>query len=152
MLSKSSRFVLGVSAVATAAVAVAQAGQQPANSAAAKSASGRSEPWVAPGTPGSPIKGELFHAQVLMSAHGFSPGVIDGKEGESFKLALSSFQESRGLESTGKLDGDTRRAMIDSTPSTVMVRLGPDEVRSHMSIVPQEPRSAGRAQFLGYRT
>jgi hypothetical protein len=46
--------------------------------------------WVPPGTPGSPIDGTIFHAQVLLSAAGFSTGVIDGKEGMSFKAAIVS--------------------------------------------------------------
>ena len=32
------------------------------------------KPWVPPGTPGSPIDGTVFHAQVLLDAAGFSPG------------------------------------------------------------------------------
>ena len=74
------------------------------------------KPFVPPGTPGSPINGELFHAQVLLTPHGFSPGVIDGKEGKSFKLALRSFQESRGLDANGKLDDATRRALLAGQP------------------------------------
>ena len=121
--------VLAVSiAAASGAVALAQSTNQQQPQSAAKSGN---TGWVAPGTQGSPIDGELFHAQVLMSAHGFSPGVIDGKEGESFKLALESFQESRGLRRTGKLDNDTRRALLEGgRPSTVMVKLTPDDVRS----------------------
>ena len=55
----------------------------------------RSTNWVAPGTPGSPIDGELFHAQVLLDAAGFSPGVIDGKKGTSFTQAIQGFQEAQ---------------------------------------------------------
>ncbi|HET7709539.1 MAG TPA: L,D-transpeptidase family protein [Sphingomicrobium sp.] len=109
--------------------------------------------WVAPGTPGSEIDGELFHAQVLMSAHGFSPGVIDGKAGESFKLALSSFQESRGLERTGRLDAATRRALLAADrPSTVIVRLGSDDVLSQFVYpFPSAPEKQAELDFLGYR-
>ena len=81
----------------------------------AAGASGQSKPakpWVPPGTPGSPIDGTVFHAQVLLGAAGFSTGVIDGKEGMSFKAAVRGFQESRGLPVTGKLDGATRRALL----------------------------------------
>jgi lipoprotein-anchoring transpeptidase ErfK/SrfK len=88
-----------------------------------------------------------------MSAHGFSPGVIDGKEGESFKLALRSFQESRGLQTTGKLDAQTRRALLQANrPSTVMVRLGPDDVRSqYVYPFPSDPEKQAELKFLGYR-
>ncbi|MBA3512132.1 L,D-transpeptidase family protein [Sphingomonas sp.] len=133
---------------------MAQASQQPAQQPASNTAAGRGEKaWAAPGTPGSPIEGEFFHAQVLMSAHGFSPGVIDGKEGESFKLALRSFQRARGLEATGKLDNETRRALLQANrPSTVMARLGPDDVGGqYVHPFPDDPEKQAELQFLGYR-
>ena len=151
---KSIRLALGLAGVATAAVALAQNSQQAApRPAAAKPGAAADRPWVAPGTPGSPINGQFFHAQVLMSVHGFSPGVIDGKEGQSFKLALSSFQESRGLQRTGKLDGDTRRALLQANrPSTVMVRLGPDDVRGpFVHPFPENPEVQAELPALAYR-
>jgi lipoprotein-anchoring transpeptidase ErfK/SrfK len=89
----------------------------------------------------------------LLSAHAFSPGVIDGKAGESFKLSLSSFQRARGLQPTGKLDNDTRRALLQANrPSTVMVRLGPDDVRSqYVYPFPHNPEVQSKLKFLGYR-
>jgi lipoprotein-anchoring transpeptidase ErfK/SrfK len=153
VLFKSAHIALALAGSATAAVAVAQSGQQPAAGEAKPATAKGEKPWVAPGTPGSPIKGELFHAQVLMSAHGFSPGVIDGKAGESFKLALSSFQEARGIKRSGKLDNDTRRALLQAKrASTVMVRLGPDDVRSqYVYPFPKNPEKQAELKFLGYR-
>jgi lipoprotein-anchoring transpeptidase ErfK/SrfK len=151
---KSLQLALGLAGVATAAVALAQNAQQGGPPpAAAKPGQPGAKPWVPPGTPGSPINGQLFHAQVLMSAHGFSPGVIDGKEGESFKLALRSFQESRGLQPSGKLDAQTRRALLAANrPSTVNVRLGPDDVRSqYVYPFPENPEKQAELKFLGYR-
>ena len=111
------------------------------------------KPFVQPGTPGSPIDGRMFHAQVLMSAQGFSPGVIDGKAGESFKLALRSFQEARGIAVSGKLDAATRVALMSANrPSTVMVRLGPDDVRSqYVMPLPKDPEKQAELNFMGYR-
>ena len=111
------------------------------------------KPFAAPGTPGSPIDGTMFHAQVLMSAQGFSPGVIDGKAGQSFKLALRSFQEARGLTINGMLDGPTRAALMTANrPSTVMVRLGPDDVRSQYVLpFPTDPEEQAKLKFMGYR-
>ena len=132
-----------------AALAQAEKPQTNTSQATASDASG----WVPPGTEGSPIDGEMFHAQVLMSAHGFSPGVIDGKEGESFKLALRSFQESRGLRRSGELDNDTRRALLEANrPSTVMVKLTAADVRSRFVYpFPKEPEAQAKLGFLGYR-
>ena len=140
------RILASLPALTLAVAAIA--GAQPSANPSAKPAA-----WVAPGTSGSPIDGTLFHAQILMSAHGFSPGVIDGKAGESFKLALESFQESRGLDRTGKLDDATRRALLAADrPSTVMVRLGPDDVRSdYVYPFPSNPEKQAALDFLGYR-
>ena len=145
---------LTASALVAIVAASADAQQQPgaapeqANESTA-SASG----WVPPGTPGSEIDGTLFHAQVLMSAHGFSPGVIDGKKGESFRLALRSFQESRGLKVNGELDQPTRQALLRADrPSTVMVKLGPDDVRGQFILpFPSDPEKQAELDFLGYR-
>ncbi len=132
-------------AVTSAGLALAQAPTAPTAPAG--------KPFAAPGSPGSAIDGTLFHAQVLMSAQGFSPGVIDGKAGASFKLALRSFQESRGLEVTGKLDPATRAALLSANrPSTVMVKLGPDDVRhQYVMPFPEKPEVQSKLRFLGYR-
>ena len=150
MTTNPTRTALGLIAAATAAVAMAQS-QPQANEAGAAGAANTG--WVAPGTKGSEIDGQLFHAQVLMSAHGFSPGVIDGKAGESFKLALESFQESRGLDRSGELDDATRQALLSADrPSTVMVQLGPDDVNSqYVYPFPTNPEQQAELDFLGYR-
>ncbi len=148
------RLTLGVAAIATAAVALAQGAQQPAPRPGQPGAApAAARPFVPPGSPGSPINGTNFHAQVLMSAHGFSPGVIDGKEGQSFKLALSSFQEARGLPSTGKLDPRTRAALMQANrPATVMVKLGPDDVNSqYVYPFPENPEAQAELKALSYR-
>jgi lipoprotein-anchoring transpeptidase ErfK/SrfK len=140
--------------IALLAGAAAIAGGAYAQNAAAPQAGAESSPdWVPPGTPGSEIDGTMFHAQVLMSAHGFSPGVIDGKKGESFRLALRSFQESRGLKVSGELDQPTRQALLQANrPSTVMVKLGPDDVRGQFILpFPSDPEKQAELEFLGYR-
>lgn len=144
MASTFEKLIIAGVAAGTAGLAFAQA---PAIEPAA------AKPFVAPGTSGSPIDGEMFHAQILMSAQGFSPGVIDGKEGQSFKLALRSFQEARGLLVNGKLDGPTRAALLSANrPSTVMVKLGPDDVRSqYVMPFPDGPEEQAELKFMGYR-
>ncbi|WP_310468562.1 L,D-transpeptidase family protein [Sphingomonas sp.] len=151
MQSRTIRFAAGLIGAASAAVAIAQA--QPKPAAATASPTAAAKPFAAPGTPGSPINGELFHAQVLLSANAFSPGVIDGKAGESFKLSLGSFQRARGLDPTGKLDSETRRALLQANrPSTVMVRLGQDDVRGQFVYpFPSDPEKQAELKFLGYR-
>jgi lipoprotein-anchoring transpeptidase ErfK/SrfK len=46
-------------------------------------------------------------AQVLLDRAGFSPGAIDGRDGDNFANALRAFQKKSALHETGKLDQDT---------------------------------------------
>jgi len=61
----------------------------------------------------APAKIDLktLQLQVVLSKLGFSPGVLDGKGGESLNDAVRGFQESRGLTITGKLDTATEKAL-----------------------------------------
>ncbi len=139
--------------IALTAVAAAAAAQQPKAVSPPTAAAKAGKAWVPPGTPGSPIDGELFHAQVLLDAAGFSPGVIDGKEGTSFKEAVARLPGGHGVEPTGKLDGPTREALLKlGRPSTVKVKLGPDDVRStYVYPLPKDPEKQDKLKFLGYR-
>lgn len=109
--------------------------------------------WVPPGTPGSSIDGQIFHAQVLLDAAGYSPGTIDGKKGTSLTEALRGFQQASGLQVTGELDGPTRQALLqNSKPSTTYVKLGPDDVNStYVYPEPKDPEKQYQLPFLGYR-
>jgi hypothetical protein len=136
----------------TAAAAAFVAGAAIAQSAAEerpKEANG----WVAPGTPGSPIKGELFHAQVLLDVAGFSPGAIDGRSGSSQTEAIRGFQQANGLSVTGKLDAATKSALMKTNrPSTVTVKLTEEDVGGPFTHpIPKKPEDQAKLDFLGYR-
>ena len=140
------RVALGCAAIATAAIALAQ--PQATSTTPAEPA------WVPPGTPGSPIDGTVFHAQVLLSENGFSSGVIDGKDGMSFKAAVRGFQKARGLDATGKLDGPTRQALVrsDNRPSTVRVKLSRADISGdYVYPFPKKPEAQAKLEGMKYR-
>ena len=145
---------LGTALLATAAIAVAQAPQRTAPAtqpaAGAQQEKGR---WVPPGTPGSPIDGTIFHAQVLLDAAGFPSGVIDGKKGMVFNKSVEGFQQSRGLPVTGELDGRTRAALLQQNrPSTRMLQLTAQDVSGpFLYPFPEDPAVQEKAQQLSYR-
>ena len=89
---------LMISVAAGALLATSAIAQQQRESRPPSPAGAQGKGWVAPGTPGSPIDGTLFHAQVLLDAAGFSPGVIDGREGSSLKEAIQGFQQSKRMQ------------------------------------------------------
>ena len=64
-----------------------------------------------PDREGSGADSPVLHAQVMLDRLGFSPGVIDGEEGQSYEAALRGFQAAKGLDPTGRLDGATVQAM-----------------------------------------
>ena len=53
-------------------------------------------PATAPAAPQT-VDLKILQTQVVLSKLGFSPGVLDGKGGESLNDALRGFQEARGL-------------------------------------------------------
>jgi peptidoglycan hydrolase-like protein with peptidoglycan-binding domain len=138
-------FVSIAAAGMIAGAALAQATSEPASADAGN--------WVAPGTEGSPIKGDIFHAQVLLDLAGFSPGVIDGREGTSLKQAIRGFQEANGLDVTGELDTATRQALLrESRPSTVTVKLTQDDVGGPFTFpLPSDPEEQAKLDRLNYR-
>jgi len=138
-------------ALSAGAAAIAQ-GTQPASNSAQPQAAQEGQ-WVPPGTPGSPIDGEIFHAQVLLDVAGFPAGVIDGKKGMSFRKAVQGFQESRGLEETGELDAPTRQALLQvGRQSTRNLRLGPEVFEGPFVYpFPKNPEDQAKLGFLGYR-
>jgi lipoprotein-anchoring transpeptidase ErfK/SrfK len=79
----------------------------------------------------APIKPDvkILQLQVVLSKLGFSPGVLDGKPGESLNDAVRGFQESRGLAKSGKLDAATQAALspyagIEATKKLTLTAAG----------------------------
>lgn len=96
----------------------------------------------------------VFQAQVLLDRAGFSPGVIDGKEGQSFVLALQGFQTARNLPVTGKLDDTTSAALLkeQKVAPTRLVRISAGLANG--PFVPDLPRDAvqqAKLDRIGYR-
>jgi lipoprotein-anchoring transpeptidase ErfK/SrfK len=95
----------------------------------------------------------LMQQQVVLDRLGFSPGVIDGREGQSLTLALRGFQRARGLTESGQFDGPTRAALAqwDRIPSTRTVTIEPDFAAGpFIGRVPREPEAQARLSALGY--
>jgi len=58
-----------------------------------------------------PPNRDYLHVQVILDHLGFSPGIIDGRPGQSLTAALKGFQEANGLPITGEPDQKTLQAL-----------------------------------------
>ena len=96
----------------------------------------------------------VMHVQVILDRIGFSPGVIDGKGGESLRLALRGFQESRGLTPSGKIDQPTLAALhrYRAIRPTVTVRIAEADMRGPFTNpIPKDPKLQAQLPCLCYR-
>jgi peptidoglycan hydrolase-like protein with peptidoglycan-binding domain len=55
--------------------------------------------------------------QEQLKSAGFDPGPVDGVMGPQTQKALRDFQKSKGLKSTGRLDEETRTALLSGGTS-----------------------------------
>src|SRR5262249_55197370 len=64
-----------------------------------------------------PGRDQLVRVEVLLSRAHFSPGVIDGRDGENLKNALAAYQRANGMHADGILNTDVwNRLSQDQAP------------------------------------
>ena len=96
----------------------------------------------------------IVKVEVLLDRAHYSPGQIDGKDGENFRKALKAFQQANNLASTGKVDADTWNALTANVSEPVLKPYtiteadvaGPFEKR-----IPGGLEQASKLQGLSYK-
>jgi lipoprotein-anchoring transpeptidase ErfK/SrfK len=108
-----------------------------------------------PATAVPAVDQSILKVQVILDHLGFSPGVLDGKQGISLVAALKGFQESRGLPRTGKLDDATNQALrpYAAMQATRTLRLTADALSGpYVNPFPKDPEEQAKLPALGYRS
>lgn len=125
--------------------------------AAAQPAKPAADPYtfvVVPEPAGAPTQVDsILQAQVALDRTGFSPGVLDGKAGMSFTLALKGFQEAKGLAPTGRYDEATAKALLGDRPlpATWLVTIPEGFAKGPFFDVPKGLDEQAKLPALGYR-
>ncbi|KAA9017890.1 MULTISPECIES: L,D-transpeptidase family protein [Sphingobium] len=95
----------------------------------------------------------ILMAQVALDRWGFSPGILDGKDGMSYKAALRGFQAAHDLPVTGQFDQKTGAALLEgeARPTTYLVKIPDDFARGPFFDIPKGLNEQASLPALTYR-
>ncbi len=97
----------------------------------------------------------IIKTEVLLDRDGFSPGEIDGKDGENYRKALAAFQQANNLAVSGKLDADTWNALLSENtdpPLTSYTISESDVAGPFAKSIPSDLEKKSELQGLSYKS
>lgn len=100
------------------------------------------------------IDQNVLQAEVLLDRAGFSPGVIDGRDGDNFANALHAFQQVNGLQ-VGALDQPTldKLGQFDGGPALSQYTIQPQDVAGpFLPNIPSQFAEMAQLPQLAYRS
>jgi lipoprotein-anchoring transpeptidase ErfK/SrfK len=94
---------------------------------------------------------QIMNAQIQLDRAHFSPGEIDGEDGENFHVALRGYQSDRKLPVTGKLDAATIASLnTDKAPMLVPYTITAEDTKGPFEPIPTDLMAQARLKALGY--
>jgi lipoprotein-anchoring transpeptidase ErfK/SrfK len=110
-----------------------------------------------PGLPakaGRGINPGIVKAQILLDRANFSPGVIDGQNGENLRHAVKAFRQANGLRSSDRLDNEAWRVLTSDTREPVLQEytISKEDVAGlFVEKIPPKMEEMAELPHLGYR-
>jgi hypothetical protein len=107
-----------------------------------------------------PISGDVqgpsvLRAQVLLDRNRYSVAAIDGRWGKNSAIAVYWFQRSKGLPTTGEIDEQTYRALLDGAGALPLMReysVTAEDMKGPFTAIPEDVYDQEKLDCLCYET
>ncbi len=108
--------------------------------------------WSAKAGKSKEIDPVLVKAQVLLDRARFSPGVIDGHDGDNLKNAIKAFEKAHDLKPDGALDEAVWAKLneISANPVLVEYKIAAEDVKGPFIEIPDKMEDQAKLDRLGY--
>jgi lipoprotein-anchoring transpeptidase ErfK/SrfK len=96
----------------------------------------------------------LIKVQVLLDRARFSPGVIDGHNGENVQNALRIFEKTNELKPDGALDEEVWRKLTETSAEPVLTEytITDEDVKGPFVKIPDKMEDQAKLERLGYES
>ncbi|MBM6579944.1 murein L,D-transpeptidase [Microvirga sp. BT689] len=108
--------------------------------------------WTDKSGKGKEIDPALIKVQVLLDRARFSPGVIDGHNGENLRNAIKAFEKARQLKADGALDKEVWTKLNETSPEPVLTEytIREEDVKGPFVEIPDKLEDQAKLDRLGY--
>ena len=110
--------------------------------------------WGAKSGKGKEIDPVLIKAQVLLDRARFSPGVIDGHNGENLQNAIKIFEKTHELKTDGALDEEVWKKLAESSTEPVLSEytITDEDVKGPFAEIPDKLEDQAKLDRLSYES
>jgi lipoprotein-anchoring transpeptidase ErfK/SrfK len=101
---------------------------------------------------GKEINPVILRAQIILDRMRFSPGVIDGHDGDNLRKAVAAYEETQGLSADGKLDQELWTKLTEASAKPVLVEytITEDDVKGPFTTIPDKFEEQADLERLSY--